>query len=77
MIGRKPICARISAAIRPHGPVPMTTGAGRGAVAWTGRQVACVGRGAQAWVARKDGGFVAHFGIDGVDQLMLDRRRAS
>ena len=28
MIGRKPICARIRPANRPHGPAPTTTGRG-------------------------------------------------
>ncbi len=51
MIGRKPISARVSAASRPHGPVPMTTGRAGGALNAGQDRVAGVGRRPDAGVA--------------------------
>ena len=78
-IGRRPICARISAAKMPQGPKPTTTGRGRPDAAEVRRRmadeaVARVGRGAHMAVAgqpRQHGGFVHAVGelaVDGVDQ---------
>jgi hypothetical protein len=77
MSGRRPICARISAANRPHGPVPITTGRGVSVrlLAAGDELVAGVRRRHQVLVvleALEQRGLVLDFDVERVDQH--DRR---